>query len=66
MGHAMRSTLLKIALTATSIALAWCSGLARHEGDAVVGIDGLACVGELPIPPAGIVEAVAPTLLDQA
>ncbi len=62
----MRSTFLKITLTVVSIALAGCGGLARHESDVAKGIDGLACVGELPIPPAGVIAAVAPSLLDQA
>lgn len=62
----MRSAFLKVTLTVVSIALAGCGGLARHDGAVVVGIDGLACVGELQSPPAGVVETVAPALLDQA
>ena len=49
-----------------SITLCACSGFSRHDAGTAVGIDGLACVGEIETPHVGVTETVDQALLDQA
>ncbi len=49
-----------------SITLCACSGFSRHDAGIAVGIDGLACVGEIETPHVGLTETVDQALLDQA